>query len=93
MTRRLLKLLKRPRTQAELAEALGLETETLRLLIDRLQQKGYVGLAYEGSTACASACTACSLKSFCPAAGKPAAALPPVYRLTEKGKKALSSGA
>ncbi len=93
MTRRLLELLDHPRTLPELAEALGLEEGTLRLLLAHLAAAGYVGLAYEGSEACGAACRACSLRRLCPAAGKPKAQLPTVYRLTEKGKKALSSGA
>jgi len=93
VTRRLLELLQHPRTLPELAEALGLEEDTLRLLLSRLAAAGYVGEAFEGSAACGVACTACSLRRLCPAAGKPSAQLPTVYRLTEKGKKALSSGA
>ncbi len=93
MTRQLLKLLQKPRALPELAKELGLEEDTLRLLLARLAAAGYVGLAYEGSEACGVACKGCSLRRLCPAAGKPETAVPSVYRLTEKGKKALSSGA
>ncbi len=90
MTRRLLRLLKTPRTLSELARALGLEEETVRLLLRKMEAAGYVGRAFEGSEACDAACAACSLKRLCPAAGRPQAQAPAVYRLTAKGWKALS---
>jgi len=93
MTRKLLVLLTRPRTLAQLTRALGVEEATTRLLLERLEAAGYIGRAHPESETCTTACQVCSLKRLCPAAGKPAATLPPVYRLTEKGKKALSSGA
>jgi len=93
MTRKLLALLARPRTLAELSRALEVEEATTRLLLERLEAAGYIGRAYPESETCTTACEVCSLQRLCPAAGKPAAALPAVFRLTEKGKKALSSKA
>ena len=93
MTRRLLGLLQTPRTLPELARALGLEEETVRLLLQKMEAAGYVGRAFEKSPACPTACAACSLRRLCPASGRPEALAPVAYRLTEKGKKALSSGA
>jgi len=90
MTKRLLFLLQTPRTLPDLARALGIEEATVRLLLQKLEAAGYVGRAFEGSEACDAACAACSLRRLCPASGRPQAQAPAVYRLTAKGREALS---
>ena len=91
MTARLLKALNTPRTLDQLAAELGVSPEAVALMLRQLEARGYVGPAYDQSPACGTACSACSLKRLCPAAGQATPSLR-AWRLTEKGEAALKLG-
>jgi len=81
--------LERPQTLAQLAARLQVEAGVLWAMIETLEKRGYVGLAYSESTACGTACTACSIKNLCPASGSETPPPTPVWRLTPKGRASL----
>jgi len=81
--------LKRPQTQAQLAERLGIEKDVLEAMLKTLERKGYVGLAYSESPACGSSCQACSFKNLCPAKGVQPPQNLEVWRLTKLGEKTI----
>lgn len=82
----LLAHLDRPKTLRELATELKAPEEMALFLLERLAAKGYVELAYEGNPSC-EACATCSLRRLCP--GKEGGLSFRVFRLTEKGERAL----
>ncbi len=83
--------LSKPQTPAQLAARLQVEVSVLEAMLETLERKGYVGLAYLESPTCGTSCQLCSLKNLCPAAGTPAPAAPPVWRLTELGEQVVES--
>ena len=91
MLRRLMAELIRPQTPAQLATLLEVDTGVLEAMLKTLERKGYVGLAYSESHSCGTSCQICSLKNLCPAAGSPAPAAPPVWRLTALGEQFVKS--
>ncbi|WP_456410671.1 winged helix-turn-helix domain-containing protein [Oceanithermus sp.] len=90
MLRRVLEELERPQTLAQLAARLGVESGVLWGMLETLERRGYVGLAYSESAACGTVCAACSLKNLCPAVDSEVPPPTPVWRLTAKGRRFLS---
>ncbi len=88
MTDKLLALLERPRTTAELARELKTDEQAVEGLLSLLSARSYVGKAYDSSPTCGTGCGSCSLQRLCPAKGVEAPFLP-VWRLTARGQEAL----
>ncbi|GEM90557.1 winged helix-turn-helix domain-containing protein [Oceanithermus desulfurans] len=92
MLRRVLDELSRPQTLAQVAARVGVEPGVLWGMLETLERKGYVGLAYSESPACGTVCGACTLRNLCPASGSETPPPTPVWRLTPKGRRALEQG-
>lgn len=89
---RVLAELERPQTLAQVAARVGVEPGVLWAMLESLEKKGYVGLAYSESPTCGTSCSGCSLKNLCPATGSDAPPPTPVWRLTAKGRSVLKQG-
>jgi len=90
--KRVLAELERPQTLAQLAARLGVEAGVLWAMLETLEKKGYLGLAYSESPACNVACSGCSLRNLCPAVDSETPPPTPVWRLSPKGRRALEQG-
>ncbi|MEW6280406.1 MAG: FeoC-like transcriptional regulator [Candidatus Eremiobacterota bacterium] len=88
MIQPLLERLDRPRTAQDLAGLLSTTREAVEGMLNLLASRGYVGMAYDRSPTCGTACQGCSFKRLCPAQGEQAPFLQ-VWRLTAKGADAL----